>query len=301
MKNYVRIIYVDGNAYYEKAATTDYVDSSIANLGDVYLNWVRYVGPPQSFQAQDMTRDGDWTMVSIRDTSDRPAPQPSGAEEDLLPAWTPTMQSARATYIVYNEWTVNTAGWVDQYGGDVLAQNLNALHTVTLAINGVTRDTFTSTPVTAQLYWHDITPIVITSGAVIRVTVKVNLVANNLMYWLEQPGLFATAPVYSSLAVGAKDGAAATTTAYGCHVMFIPGTFSADWDVVAYGGTAAGDGSTVTTISTTPITVAGLPAGVAGMRAFVTDATTTTFNAIVAGGGTNAVPVFSDGTNWKIG
>ena len=39
----------------------------------------------------------------------------------------------------------------------------------------------------------------------------------------------------------------------------------------------------------------------AGARAVVTDANATTFNSIVAGGGANVVPVFSDGTNWRIG
>ncbi len=51
-------------------------------------------------------------------------------------------------------------------------------------------------------------------------------------------------------------------------------------------------------------TVATLPAAAtagAGARSFVTDATVTTFASTVAGGGANAVPVYSDGTNWKIG
>lgn len=48
-------------------------------------------------------------------------------------------------------------------------------------------------------------------------------------------------------------------------------------------------------------TVAQLPTGSAGMRAFVTDATATTFASAVAGGGANGVPVFHDGTNWRIG
>lgn len=51
-------------------------------------------------------------------------------------------------------------------------------------------------------------------------------------------------------------------------------------------------------------TVATLPAAVAsnvGTRGFVTNANATTFNSIVAGGGSNKVPVFSDGTNWRIG
>jgi hypothetical protein len=46
--------------------------------------------------------------------------------------------------------------------------------------------------------------------------------------------------------------------------------------------------------------VAAATAG-AGARAVVTDANATTFHAIVAGGGANVVPVFSDGTNWRIG
>jgi len=51
-------------------------------------------------------------------------------------------------------------------------------------------------------------------------------------------------------------------------------------------------------------TVATLPSAAtagAGARRFVTDATATTFASTVAGGGANKVPVYSDGTNWKIG
>ena len=48
-------------------------------------------------------------------------------------------------------------------------------------------------------------------------------------------------------------------------------------------------------------TVAKLPTGAAGMRGFVTDANATAFNGVVAGGGSNGVPVFHDGTNWRIG
>lgn len=49
-------------------------------------------------------------------------------------------------------------------------------------------------------------------------------------------------------------------------------------------------------------TVAGLPTGVTqGSRAMVTDANATTFNSVVAGGGSNIVPVFYNGTTWRIG
>jgi len=207
-----------------------------------YMNWVPYTGPPQSFANRDLTRDGDWTMVANKATSDRPAPQQSGSEEDLLPAWTPVTQSLRASYTVYNEWTINSGGWIDQYGMDVLSQNAGAVHTLTLYVNGAVKDTFTSTPNIAQIYIHNITPLVVSSGAVIRVKLQVEQISNNLMYWVQQAGLFATPPIYCSLAQGSKDGATAGTTAYGCHLLFIPATFSPDWDVIAYGGMAAGAG-----------------------------------------------------------
>ena len=54
----------------------------------------------------------------------------------------------------------------------------------------------------------------------------------------------------------------------------------------------------------TNYTVATLPSastsGV-GARSFVTDASAPTFGATVSGGGAVAVPVYSDGTNWKVG
>ena len=58
------------------------------------------------------------------------------------------------------------------------------------------------------------------------------------------------------------------------------------------------------TVGTTVYTVATLPSAVtsgAGTRTFVSDSSITTFNTTVAAGGTNTVPVFSNGTNWKVG
>ena len=71
-------------------------------------------------------------------------------------------------------------------------------------------------------------------------------------------------------------------------------------------GTPSKRWSTVYSVTAkkTPVTVAALPAAAtigAGGKAFVSDATATTFAAIVAGGGANNVPVYSDGTNWRIG
>ena len=54
----------------------------------------------------------------------------------------------------------------------------------------------------------------------------------------------------------------------------------------------------------TNYTVATLPTASSsglGARSFVTDASAPTFGATVAGGGAVATPVYSDGTNWKVG
>lgn len=49
-------------------------------------------------------------------------------------------------------------------------------------------------------------------------------------------------------------------------------------------------------------TVAALPTvGVMGRRAFVSDATSTSFSTTAVGGGTHPVPVFDNGTAWIIG
>lgn len=63
-------------------------------------------------------------------------------------------------------------------------------------------------------------------------------------------------------------------------------------------------GSIIVQYGTGSTVVASLPSAAtvgANARAFVTDATATTFHSTVAGGGANKVPVVSDGTNWLIG
>lgn len=66
------------------------------------------------------------------------------------------------------------------------------------------------------------------------------------------------------------------------------------------GGTTVIDSNRLHRLRT--YTVATLPAaGTAGRKAFVADANSTTFASVVAGGGANGVPVYDDGTNWRIG
>ncbi len=57
-------------------------------------------------------------------------------------------------------------------------------------------------------------------------------------------------------------------------------------------------------VKVTPVLYADLPAAAtagAGARAFVTDSSTATFAATIAGGGANAVPCYSTGSVWKVG
>jgi hypothetical protein len=59
-----------------------------------------------------------------------------------------------------------------------------------------------------------------------------------------------------------------------------------------------------TTVRTIPVLFAALPSATsagAGARAFVTDGNTATFGNQVSGSGANAIPVYSNGTNWYVG
>ena len=103
------------------------------------------------------------------------------------------------------------------------------------------------------------------------------------------------------------------------HYLGVSGTLPDLWSafyLAGLAGTASSvsitggaiDGTTIgattpstvvaTTIKTSGYTVATLPAGTVGMRAYVTDATTPTYNAALVGGGAVVVPVFHNGTAW---
>ena len=58
-----------------------------------------------------------------------------------------------------------------------------------------------------------------------------------------------------------------------------------------------------TSVQTSPTTFAQLPnaVGNTGARAFITDCNVATFGTAAAGGGANFVPVYSDGTDWRVG
>ena len=70
------------------------------------------------------------------------------------------------------------------------------------------------------------------------------------------------------------------------------------------GNISAGNITTTGIVKTGVYTVTSLPSAStsgAGARAFVTDANTVVFGSALTGGAGNAVPVFSNGTTWRIG
>lgn len=87
----------------------------------------------------------------------------------------------------------------------------------------------------------------------------------------------------------------------GFHTWYVDGAARAklanDGSFLVGTTTATGPG----TIGTQVYTVSTLPTGAKGARSFVSDATSSTFNAAAVGSGSNNVPVFHDGTGWKVG
>lgn len=74
--------------------------------------------------------------------------------------------------------------------------------------------------------------------------------------------------------------------------------------ITATGNITGGNIITTGVVKTTATTYSSLPIAAtagAGARSFITDANTTTFLATVGGGGSNAVPVVSNGTFWVVG
>ena len=75
-------------------------------------------------------------------------------------------------------------------------------------------------------------------------------------------------------------------------------------EISATGNITGGNILTDGVIKTTTKTFATLPAAAtigAGARSFISDANTATFGSQVTSGGANAVPVWTNGTNWYVG
>lgn len=181
--------------------------------------------------------------------------------------------------------------------------------------------TFTS-DTTSGIY-HDpaigANSVIISSGGFRTITIGINsfefqTIAGNKMFSMNsQAGVM---DVPSGGGVRVWSGVSALI---GSVVGFIQGNkyqmggTTASFPMVSQNGTGVeiklADNSAFTTLKasqliTTVLTVATLPAAAtagAGSRSFVSDANAPAFGAIVVGGGTVGTPVYSDGTNWRVG
>ena len=134
--------------------------------------------------------------------------------------------------------------------------------------------------------------------------------ANNTA--LGHKALYANTTGAGNTAIGMQAGWGAAGTnanATGSNNIYIGnqcvGTGSANSNEIVIGSAATGNGSNSATIAgvlyNTNYTVATLPASTVGARSFVTDGLAPVFGANVTGGGAVPVPVYYDGTNWKVG
>jgi len=85
-----------------------------------------------------------------------------------------------------------------------------------------------------------------------------------------------------------------------------PETFRRYWDQVATAiedlrGSFETVSQNIDEIRADPIEVSDLALVVDYNRAIVSDADSPTFGDVVVGGGTNSVPVYYDGTDWRVG
>jgi hypothetical protein len=98
-------------------ASTD-VQSAINELDVNVDDRLKWIYPPLALGSQysknNVTKDGDWSMVCNTDTTDRPAPQPSGAPEDALPT-TELFSEGLFTGVVHSgsTFTFLQSGWID--------------------------------------------------------------------------------------------------------------------------------------------------------------------------------------------
>jgi len=131
----------------------------------------------------------------------------------------------------------------------------------------------------------------------------INDVPNNANFFGYNHGLFTNIGAYPTLSFNTgSDPTMTTTTMSLTNGLSMTGATGGDQGV----GTINATGYYVNgvPVATGVLTVATLPTAAAGARAFVSDSTVAAagnFGAIIAGGSTHTVPVWSDGTHWYIG
>jgi hypothetical protein len=91
----------------------NYLESFSVNRAGFGVNW-RNVWTQDLYYKGDMVKDGEWTMIANKDTTDRPAPQPNGDSTTSLPdvpVWDAIDQTV-ATVSSGQTYTFTVDGWV---------------------------------------------------------------------------------------------------------------------------------------------------------------------------------------------
>lgn len=86
-----------------------------------------------TYGENDVIRDGDWTMVANKETSDRPAPQSLGAPENSVdPSATFTTASDSSIIKMVHNFTLKKSGWFEQLRVRVPFWDLDSVTRVTV-------------------------------------------------------------------------------------------------------------------------------------------------------------------------
>lgn len=205
-------------------------------------------------------------------------------------------------------------GWQD---GAVLSPNANLASNVTLNSSGVVITTTDDTFVTTNDWTFGSTGILTVPGNVISPNTFNVGTANSYTHYDQTTGgtelvsagnlyLYANTAQWLFLSNGTMQSQGAFTLESGGNIsLAIAGNANSNVAFANTGMTLSGNVSLGKLITSNVTNYSGLPAATTpGIRAFISDANLVAvgnFGNAVSGGGSNTVPVWSDGNNWLIG
>jgi hypothetical protein len=199
-----------------------------------------------------------------------------------------------AAYLVANPPTgtysnANVASYLPTYSGNIGAGNIVTSGATSGNISGANYISANVFQVSTGIFWANGTAWSSTSGGT-------NYTNANVSSFLAS---FGSNSISTTGNITASN--VSITNTYTVANIQTTGTYG---NITGANVISANSVSVTTYVRTQPVTFAALPtaaAAGAGARAFITDGNTSTFGSQVSGSGANAVPVYSNGTNWYVG
>ena len=168
---------------YSAAAVISSDGSDIVNgwvkqavLGTGSLVWKNtYTGG--TYNKNEVVRDGEWTMVANKDTSDQPAPQPVGDSYYLYAEGNEVSTSVTAKQVVYGtRLTTTTRGFLNGYKLKVVSGQSYSVFTVTDPLTlPVETEINSFTAGTTGWVYFNVTPLLLTDGVDFDLCVRVSV------------------------------------------------------------------------------------------------------------------------------